>query len=182
LAVRVLALDTVLIVGKKEKNKIFEMGNSDAKGGVFATDTVYAGASKAILIRNSPPTYYKDFDFPVYVEKAKLKIFRNNWPTFKYRIRFYDVDSLNGGQPGKDLLNESIVVESSLRKGWMEVDLAHLKFKVDGPFFVAFEPILEDKDRLTIIEKFRDFKAKNPNKVRIDTVMVDGKPSIREVV
>jgi len=175
-------LDSVIIFGKREANKLYEFGNQDSRGGVFATDTVYAGASKAILIGNEIPLKNKGFAFPVYLENAKLKIYKNNFPKFKFRVRFYEVDSLNGGQPGNDLGNESIIVESSIKKGWLVIDLAYLKFVVTKPFFVAFEPILEEKDRNAIVQEFREFKASHPKRVKIDTVIVNGEQVIRELV
>lgn len=175
-------LPTLTVFGKKEANRLFEFGNQDSRGGVFATDTVYAGASKAILIGNEIPLKNKGFVFPVYLENAKLKIYKNNFPKFKFRVRFYEVDSLNGGQPGKDLGNESIIVESAIKKGWLVINLAHLKFIVKKPFFVAFEPILEDKDRNAIVQEFRKFRANNPKRIKIDTVVVNGEQVIREIV
>ncbi len=175
-------LASVNVIGKKEQNKSFEFGNKEMKGGVYATDTVYAGSSKAILIRNELPSFYSNFAFPVFLKSARIKIFKNNWPSFKYRVRFYEVDSLHGGQPGNDLVNENIIVESTIRKGWLVIDLSNLKFSVSKPFFVAFEPILEDKDRLQIVQEFREFKEKNPKRVKIDTVLVDGKKKTRQIV
>ncbi len=182
LAEKVTVLDTVSVLGNRIANKTFEMGNKESKGGVFATDTVYAGAAKAILIRNAPPTQYADFSFPVFLQKARLRIFKNNATSFRFRVRFYDVDSLQGGKPGADLLQQNIVVESEIKDGWVEFDLAYLKFKVSRPFFIAFEPILEDKDRADIVSKFLEFKARNPKKVRIDSVEVDGRKVVRERV
>lgn len=61
------------------------------------------------------------------------------------------------GEPGIDLLEESIVVESSMRNGWLEFDLSPFQHVVYKPFYITFEQILEREDRIKIAEGYRDF-------------------------
>lgn len=171
-------LNEVTIVSRKEKNKTFELGNRNFHGGVIETDTMYAGASMALLIENKNP-FQKDLSFPVYLEKARLRIFRNNLKSFKIRVRLYDVDTVAGG-PEKDITNESIVLESSMKNGWLEFDLTRLKHKVSKPFFIAFEQILNKNDRTLIANGYRELKQKHPNKIKIDTIVIGGRKTIRQ--
>ncbi|MFM8740404.1 MAG: carboxypeptidase-like regulatory domain-containing protein, partial [Cytophagales bacterium] len=87
----VTQLKEVTVTSKKEKNKTFELGNRKSRGGTLENDTVYAGSATALLIENKNP-FKKDFSFPVYLQSASIRIFRNNLPSFKMRVRLYSVD------------------------------------------------------------------------------------------
>ncbi len=173
-------LNEVTITSSKEKNRHFELGNSKYKGGVLETDTTYAGSSTALLIENKNP-YQKDLIFPVYLERARIRIYRNNLLSFKLRIRLYSVDSLTN-YPGEDLLDKSLVVESSMRNGWLEFDLSSFRFLISKPFFVAFERILTQNDRTEIANGYKTFKQNNPDKVVVDTLLFEGKKIAREML
>lgn len=157
---QVIQLNEVTVVSSKKENKIFELGNRRFRGGTLETDTLYAGSATALLIENANPIQ-KDFSFPVYLKEARIRIFRNNLASFKMRVRLYSVDSLTKS-PGEDLLNKSIVVESTMRNGWMTFDFSELQFIVTKPFFVAFESILTKTDKAAISQGYRDFIRKHP--------------------
>jgi CubicO group peptidase (beta-lactamase class C family) len=171
---KIVSLKPVIISSNKEKNKTFELGNRSVRGGVLETDTNYAGRALALLIDNKEQ---KGFRFPAYIEKARLRIFRNNLKSFKFRIRLNDVDSITG-QPGEDLLTESIVMESTMRNGWLTFDLSRLNHEVAKPFFVAFEQILDLNDRIAIANEYRDFIAKHPDRLKTDTVEIAGRKEV----
>ncbi len=171
-------LNDVEVKTKGESNKYFEFGNDRSRGGVLETDTISAGAALAILInQNANP----EFSFPVYLNKAQIRIFRNNLPSFKMRVRFYEVDPITN-QPGKDLLQQSIVLESEMRNGWLEFDLSKLNFVVRNPFFMGFERIVTREDRELIASSYQKFIKENPKKLAIDTVIVDGKKEVRQIL
>jgi hypothetical protein len=132
----------------------------------------------ALLIenKNSVP---KDFRFPLYLEKVSLRIFRNNLPSFKIRIRIYSIDKANN-QPSEDLLRKSIVLESSIKKGWLTFDLSEMKLLVAEPFFIAFERILTKADRELISSSYQQFIYNHPNKLVIDTIIFEGSKVVRQ--
>src|SRR5262249_54878549 len=99
----------------------------------------------------------------------------------KMRLRLNGVDSNTGG-PGRDFLEHSVVVESSIRSGWVDFDLSELGIVVDKPFFVTFEKIHDLADRTAIANGYRDLVRKNPNKVKNDTVVVDGKKEVHQIL
>ncbi len=175
---QVIQLKEVIINSKKEKNKIFEMGNRRVHGGTLETDTIYAGSVTALLIDNKNPIQ-KDLLFPVYLQSASIRIFRNNLPSFKLRIRLYSVDSITHA-PNKDLLNKSVVVESSMKNGWLTFDLSDFQYLIEKPFFVAFERILTRTDRVAISNGYQEFIKEHPNRLRIDTVVFEGKKQVRQ--
>jgi hypothetical protein len=178
LAEHVIYLNEVEVNTNRESNKYFEFGNSRSRGGVLETDTISAGAALAIMINEKANPA---FSFPVYLNRAQIRIFRNNLPSFKIRVRFYEVDSVTS-QPGKDLLQQSIVLESEMRNGWLEFDLSKLNFAVRGPFFMAFERIVTKEDRELIARSYQKFIKENPKKLAIDTVIVEGKKEVRQTL
>ncbi|MBS1638494.1 MAG: serine hydrolase [Bacteroidetes bacterium] len=178
---KVIALNEVVVSSKREKPIFFELGNPDYKGGVIQTDTLYAGRSVSLLIENTESNIKKGITLPAFIEKATLRIFRNNLESFKYRIRINEVDQLTG-HPGKDLLNKSIVMQSSMKNGWLEFDLSKLNIEIDQPFFVTFEQILDLTDRTLIADNYKKFLKDNPKKVQIDTVEVNGRKEVRQIL
>jgi len=178
---KVTLLDEVLVHGKKVASKIFVLGNNDFKGGIITNDTIYAGRSNSLLIENKGSQYQKELQYPVYVTKASLRIFKNNLKSFKFRLRINEVDSLTGS-PGKDLLQKSIIAESAIRSGWLDFDLSQLNLVVSKPFFITFEQILTKADRIIIADGYRDFIQKNPTKIKNDTTVRDGKKEIRHIL
>ncbi len=178
---RIVALTPVIVSTKREKLKTFELGNANFKGGVLQTDTLYAGRSVCLLIENTEANIKKGITFPAFIEKVKLRIYRNNLPSFKYRIRLNEVDPLTK-QPGQDLLLKSIVIQSSMKNGWLTFDLADLNMEIDKSFFITFEQILDVEDRTLIANDYRKFLTEHPNKVQFDTVEVDGRKEVRKLL
>jgi CarboxypepD_reg-like domain len=175
---QIIQLNEIIVSSKKEKNKIFELGNRRSRGGTLETDTLYAGSATALLIESKNPIQ-KDFSFPAYLESARIRIFRNNLPSFKMRVRLYSVDSLTNA-PGEDLLNKSVVVESSMKNGWLTFDLSGFQYLITKPFFIAFERILTKTDRAAISYGYQDFIRKYPKRLRVDTVVFEGKKQVRQ--
>lgn len=171
---KVYTLNEVLVSETKEKNKIFEAGNRSYNGGVLEIDTVYSGRSLALLIN---PASQKGLQFPVYLQKASLRILRNNLPSFRFRIRLNQIDPVTGA-PGEDILKKSIIVTSSKRSGWIDFDLSELHPLIDSPFFITFEQIVDRDDRTKIADGYRDYIREHPEKLKIDTILFEGKEEI----
>jgi CubicO group peptidase (beta-lactamase class C family) len=181
LAEKSKVLPTVIVDAEKKRRRTFDLGNKMVRGGTLENDTAQAGRAIALLIDSRDPKLQRVNVFPAYLEKAQLRIFRNNLASFKFRVRINDVDNLTGG-PGKELLGESIVVESSMRKGWLVFDLSHLNYEVSKPFFITFEQITTLQDRMAIAEGFRDYITKNPRKLKSDSVEFEGEKYLRQVL
>jgi CubicO group peptidase (beta-lactamase class C family) len=175
---KVLTLQPVTVKANAKKNKQYDWGNTDIGGGVMEADTTYAGRAMALLIQNEHVE--KGLNFPVFLEKAKLRILRNNLASFKVRIRIMDVDT--DGMPGKDLLEQSIVLQSTMRKGWLQFDLSSFDLEVDGPFFLVFEQLLDIADRTAIADGYREFIRDNPKKLVTDSVEFEGKKVVRQML
>ncbi|MDR6560603.1 MULTISPECIES: serine hydrolase [unclassified Arcicella] len=174
-------LNSVTVSATKQKNKKFELGNKTSNGGTYEPDTTYAGRCIALLIENKQAYIEKGLDFPAFLEKVSLRIFRNNLKSFKFRIRLNAVDSLTG-QPSEDLLQQSIIVESSMKNGWLTFDLSHLNYLITKPFFVSFEQILDLHDRTAIADGYRTFMQKYPERLKTDTVEFEGKKVVRQKI
>ena len=149
-----------VIITAKVTDKLIEAGNRVCHNGNYQPDTTYAGRSVALLIdiKNLPD----QSSHPVYLNKANLYIFRNNFNAFKFRIRLNKYDSLTG-KPGADLIDKSIIVKSGIIAGWINFDLSKLNFQITGPFFVTFEQLLDLKDRKKIALGFRKIMRDHPD-------------------
>ncbi len=174
LSEKITTLEEVIVTASKEKRKTFWLGNKYSKGGNIYADSVAAGSAMALLIENKYPAHHPDLTFPVYIEKALLRISVNTFDEFKVRVRILEMDTISK-LPGKDLFNESIVVNSRIKSGWLTFDLSAFNIKIDRQsFFLAFEWILEDKDRLALLDQYKRYKKLNPEKVTLDTMVVRG--------
>jgi CubicO group peptidase (beta-lactamase class C family) len=175
---KILTLSPVIVKASTKKNKLYDWGNTDIGGGVMEADTTYAGRAMALLIQNEHAE--KGLNFPVFLEKAKLRILRNNLASFKVRVRIMDIDT--DGKPGKDLLEKSVVLQSTMRKGWLQFDLSSFDVEVKGPFFLVFEQLLDLADRTAIADGYREFIRDNPKKLVTDSVEFEGKKVIRQTL
>lgn len=170
-------LKHVTVTSAKQKAvRAADLGQRFSNVGSIYLDSMAAGSAMALLIENKPPSYFPDLVTPYYISRAKLRISYNNLDLFKIRIRFLSVDS-STGLPAKDLLDESIVMSSRMRKGWLNFDLEKYRVRIHQPrFFVVFEWILEDEDRTVLLDQYREFRRLYPKSVSTDTLIVDGEP------
>jgi serine beta-lactamase-like protein LACTB len=174
-------LEAITVTSKRQKNREFQLGNRSFNGGVIQCDTLYSGRSMALLIESDEALTKKGFVFPVYLEKARIKILKNNLRSCRFRIRLNAVDSITS-LPGEDILQKSIVVESFAKTGWIEFDLSSLNLVVNKSFYVTFEQITDVNDRTRIADGYREFIQKYPEKLITDTVYVGGKQEIRQTL
>jgi hypothetical protein len=145
---------------------------------IFGTqygDSIAAGAAMALKVRsNLQPTFYPDITPPLFIQKASLWIHQNYLKEFKVRVRILDIDETTG-LPGNDLLGESVVITSRIKKGWIEADLSRYHVSVNNPqFFLVFEWIMDEPARLQLMNQFKEYKILHPDKVRADTTSVQG--------
>ena len=146
-------LETLTIEGRRKKAKGYQLGNRYSKGGFIYCDSVAAGSAIALLIENKYPGYHEDLVFPVFAAEARLFINRNTMDSFKIRIRFLSKDEKTG-LPGSDFFDQSIVVTSAIRQGWVSFDLMPYRILIqDSSFFLAFEWIMDERDRLNLLNQ-----------------------------
>jgi serine beta-lactamase-like protein LACTB len=168
-------LEAVEVSAKKSKNKKFWFGNRYAKGGSLYADSVAAGSAMALLIENKYPSYHNDLQLPVYLEQVRIQIFRNTMGNFKLRVRLCEVDSITG-IPGKDLLDKNVIVESNVNKGWLDIDMTPYNITLDTiRFFLVVEWLMTEQDRLSLLGQYKQYRIDHPERVTIDTSVVDGK-------
>lgn len=167
-------LKNVTVKSRKAKPVVSaELGNHHYNEGTIYADSAAAGSAMALLMENRYPTFNSELRLPYQILAARLRIFNNTFDDFKIRIRFCAVDSL--GLPGKDLIQESIIASSGMKKGWLKFDLAKHNIRIHDPsFFIVFEWLLVDEDRLLLLEQYKEFRRQFPKRVTVDTVEVDG--------
>lgn len=172
---KVIYLDEVVISASTEKMKEKHSWLGHGKRhlmvqGQMFMDSISAGGALALLVEKKD-----DFDLQ-FIDKARLFITRNTEPEFKVRVRFLEVDSTNNNLPGRDLFNESIVITSDIKRGWLTFDLSSYNITIaEESFFLVFEWILEDKVRVKMFNTLAEYGKLNPNKIIRDTVIIDGK-------
>lgn len=171
---KITKLDEVVITStaKNKKYKDEWLGNPKKHlmvQGVMLVDSTSAGGAIALLIDKK-----KDFN---YIQKAALFITKNTRPEFKVRLRFLSVDKANNNIPGEDLFDESIVIESVIRRGWLNFDLSQYSYRIpQDSFFLMLEWILEDKDkdRIDMYSSFKNYEEQNPDIIEKDSISLDG--------
>lgn len=170
-----IQLQAVTVIGKKTK-KIYDLGNKRFNSSYILADSAMAGSAMALLIENKFPNFHRKLKTPFVLKKAILKIDGNTFDQFKIRVRILDYDSLTG-LPGKDLLEENIIITSRLkREGWIKVDLSQYNIIINqNCLFLVFEWILDDIDRQWLTNQYKLFNIQYPEKVKIDTSLVEGK-------
>jgi CubicO group peptidase (beta-lactamase class C family) len=170
---KIIFLDEVVISSTPENEKHAWLGNGKRHlmvQGQMYIDSISAGGAMALLIEK------KDLEDLNFINQARLFITRNTEPEFKVRVRMLEVDHSNGDLPGADLFNESVVVVSDIRRGWLTFDLSSYDISIDEEsFYLVFEWILEDHDRLRLFNKLADYGKLHPNELIRVTVVVDGK-------
>ncbi len=153
---------------------IAELGNQYSNEGSIYADSSAAGSAMALLIERRPSGKYPGLKPPYHVTKARLRIAHNTFEVFKIRLRFLSVDSVTG-MPGNDLVNQNIIATSEMRKGWLDFDLTRHDIRIKVPqFFIVFEWLLEDQDRVMLVEQYAEFRRQYPRRVTVDTLQMDG--------
>ena len=160
----------------KKQKEIFGNGKSLLLNGVLKGDSVNAGAALALLIDKRK---YPDL---TYIQHASLHIAINLMPRFKMRMRLMEIDSANGLKPGDDIIYEQLIEESSIKKGWLDFSIpASLQIEQDA-FYLVFEWILTRKERVMIDELYAEYYELYPDKVRYDTILIDGEEIVSRII
>ncbi len=171
---KITTLKPVEVSARKGKQKSYSLGNRYTKGGFLYADSVSAGAAMALLIENKYPSYHAELAFPFSLSEISLFIDKNSIDNFKLRVRFFERDPASG-QPSKDLFSENVIVTSSIRKGWIDIDMRPYNLMITEPFYLAIEWIMDDRDRLALLNQYATFRKTYPDKVRSDSTVVEGK-------
>ena len=170
---KITTLDEVIVMtpSKERKRKSEWLGNKKRHlmvQGVMRSDSTSAGGAMALLIDTK-----EHLD---YIQKAALFITRNTRPDFKIRIRFLHVNTANNNIPGEDLFDESIVIQSSIKRGWLDFDLSQYRYRIaEDSFFLMFEWILEDKDRIEMYQTSKEYEEQHPDRLKRDSIIIEGK-------
>lgn len=75
---------------------------------------------------------------PTYIEAFHAMVDYNHYGELKFRLNIYD---LKKGIPDSPLLTESIIINSSIEKGELTVDLSDYNIMVSQDFFISLELI-----------------------------------------
>ena len=125
----VAELKEIIISNKKMQTRNF--------GNVLEKKTVSAGFVNNVL-GNEIGMIIKIKKKPTFIKAFHAIVDYNHYKEFKFRLNFYD---LKDGLPNNSILQESIIVTSTIKKGKLSVDLDEYDIVVQDDFFVAIELI-----------------------------------------
>ena len=163
-------LKEVEVRASKERNQKW-LGNKKRgllPGAITFLDSATAGGAVALLISK------KDTALD-YVEQVRVRVFLNTLSEFKIRVRFLEVDSLNDNQPGEDIIFKTIIASSSIRKGWLDIDLSDHNIIINqDKFYLMLEWLYEESDRIFMTKSYGDYLKKYADGIKSDTIEVNG--------
>ena len=122
-------LQEIVVTPKYDKTRI--LGNeTTAKNmtGGFDVDTLGREAGIVIKLKKK----YR----PAYVLDFRASIAHSDYDTLRFRLNFYD---LKRGKPDKKLVQENIIITSTIKSGVIEVDLREYNIVVKDDFCVTLE-------------------------------------------
>lgn len=123
-------LDTIAV--KPKAYSINELGN----GGVFSSGSMYIdthGQQTALFIENSNKQSGK-------ILKLKYKLSDKGNVYAPFRVRIYAPDNEN--KPGKDILEDIVIVKPENSHPWFEIDISAYNISVpESGFFVGMEGV-----------------------------------------
>lgn len=126
----VVLKEVVVKVGKKVKPTQIGLSGKSFMAQQFSSRE--GGAAMAILLNEEG----KSID----MLSSTIHISKNELSEFKLRCRLLEAEN---GYPGRDLLDQSVVVSSTIRKGSVTVDLSSYNLSVNKPFFLVFEWVMD---------------------------------------
>ncbi len=148
----------------KGRAKSVDLGNYVFNTGTMRLDNNKNGGAMALKI-SYPNTPFK-------VTRAKLRIRYSSLPSFKVRLRIMNVDEKTG-LPGEDILSQNIIQESEITRGWLQFSLADYDlWMYEGSFFLVFEWILDNKDRMLLTEQILDHLQNDPESITASNIQV----------
>lgn len=125
----VYSMTEVVVYGKEGELREKIVGNpTETRRNRIQFSKDLLGNEMGIVIKNKKrPIFIKDFN---------VNILENGHETFKFRINLY---SVKNGLPAENILQENIIVSSSIREGMLTVDLTPYNIWVTGNFFISME-------------------------------------------
>ena len=139
-----------VVVQEKRSFKIARLGHMGGKDGVLPFDTIQGGGAVAVLLESPEKGFY--------VDKLQYRLLFNSKDTSRFRLHFFEYDSINDG-PGKELLDEEIFLEGTKRFGWERFDLRSYGIYIPNKkFFVAYEWVEERAQREKMLEGLKDWE------------------------
>lgn len=153
----IFELNEVVVVPKKVKT--VRLGTTSRKPWRFQIANIFGG-QYGTYIKNE----YKKTG---HVKAVSFYITEIGFPDAPFRIRIYAKDQINEC-PGKDLLNESVIVSNTEGEGWFTVDISEygIYFPLDGiyvmmewvysgdQYYYDFEHEIKSKDGKSATRKY----------------------------
>ena len=143
LAIKVYTVPPVIVSGSKFESRSAGVKARKSQGEMYL-DT--HGQQTAFFIENIDTLTGK-------IEKLRFFLSEKGNTHAPFRVHVYLKDSVTGA-PGKDLIDNFLVVKPEIIRGWYEVDV--FEYDIDIPktgFYVAFEGVFPDDPEFIIRNK-----------------------------
>ena len=124
---KVLELNEVVVTNRTLKSRT--LGNrttSKILSDGFDSDQLGNEAGLVIRIKRSP----------TYIQSFHASVAHNEHDEIRFRLNFYN---LKNGLPHENILNENIIITSTIKKGMLNVDLRKYNIVMEEDFFVSLE-------------------------------------------
>ncbi len=127
-----------VVVSNKKKKEVTIFKTEKRKGGGHTWFGDGGGGTEMFTKVNVEEGLYE-------LSQVNLRIGNNNVPKFKIRFNFYLINEV--GEPGDRLIEESFIVESSVKKGIVKFEFDSKKVWIEEDFYMGFEWIISAEQR-----------------------------------
>lgn len=125
-----------VVVQRKKSYKKLRIGHMVGKDGVLPFDSITGGGAVSILLEAPASGFY--------IDKLQYRLLYNSKDTSRFRLHFYELDSVCDC-PGSEILTEEIILKGEKRFGWERFDLSDKELFIPlNHVFVGLE-WLEDR-------------------------------------
>lgn len=170
-----ILLSEVPITGKRRFKKS-RLGWMRGEDGTLPVAIAEGGACVTLLLE-APSA-------PFLIDAVMLRILYNTKDTLQFRLRVFDVDSLD--LPGDEILDQDVMLTGVKKIGWITLDISELMVEIrQTRFHLGIEWLETRSNREALVAALGDwdrwkqeqYKA-GDTRVKLDSSVVGGKPHL----
>ena len=132
---KVILLEEIVVISKKLKGKTKEYGNTKKHNLFLWIQDGDRGSEIVTLI---------DPKSEILLNSVSINVLNQLEKEFTLLLNVYGVD-VTTKLPAAQLLKTQKIIQSNLKKGWLEVDLTNEGIVVDKPFYIGFQWVRIDE-------------------------------------
>lgn len=122
-------LEEVIIAAQRRDFESKILGNKTTSKAIYAAFTTNKlGNEMGFIVRQRKR--------PMILKKFNLSLVKNSYGPIRFRLNFYSIEN---GLPAAPLLDENIIIETTIESGVVTHDLSPYALVIDQDFFLAIE-------------------------------------------